>query len=47
MKLDDKAILLSLLYQLNRALYDQAEKDNNEVNETLDEAIRTLIHYLD
>lgn len=44
MKLIDKCNLLNLLYTLSNEMYEQGGGD---VNETVDEAIRTLVCFLD
>lgn len=46
MKLIDKCNLLNLLYTLSNEMYEQAEQ-GGDVNETVDEAIRTLVCFLD
>lgn len=46
MKLIDKCNLLNLLYTLSNEMYEQAEQCGGDVDETIDEAIRTLICFL-
>ncbi len=47
MTFERKCTLLGLLYSLQRELLEEAEKEQSDVDETLDEALRVLINYLD
>lgn len=47
MKFENKAQLLNLLYNLQSELLQEAETTQTEIDETIDEAIKTLICYLD
>ena len=47
MKLIDKCNILNLLYTLSNEMYEQAEQGGGDVNETVDEGIRTPVCFLD
>ena len=47
MNYKEKAELLNLLYLLSYELQKENEKNRRDTDETLDEAIKTLICYLD
>lgn len=47
MTLNEKSTMVNLLYSLQRELLETAEESGADIDETLDEAIKTLICYLD
>lgn len=49
MRLNDRMVLVELLYRLQRELMEEAEVNDGEYSDggELDEAVRTLLCYLD
>lgn len=47
MTLESKEKLVNLLYSLHNELLQEAKATQEEIEETIDEAIRTLLCYLD
>ncbi len=47
MTLESKEKLVNLLYSLHNELLQEAETTQEEIDQTIDEALRTLICYLD